>query len=115
MILRVWGTADEHEIVFKLNNDGLWEVSVPTDLSDGQYVVELYAQDDYGFTIFYTGMLYIFDGKATLIMDADDIEIGIHADDIEIAFCESIDFEVIEDDLCLEYTGSEIVGEWCEM
>lgn len=62
MIARVWGKADAHELEFREGKGGRWHVKVPPDLSDGQYAVELYAQDITGRSAMWTGVLYMSDG-----------------------------------------------------
>ena len=42
MIKRVYGKADSFDLIFIKNGD-IWTVSVPADLEDGRYVVELFA------------------------------------------------------------------------
>lgn len=61
MVTRVWGKADSFELVFSHSGDSWrsWNASVPADLADGQYIVELYCEDDGGNTAYWTGILYL--------------------------------------------------------
>lgn len=48
MVVKVIGTVDDIEVVFKYNQvTGKWETTVPRDL-DGTYVVDLWAFDEAG-------------------------------------------------------------------
>ena len=48
MVVKVIGTVDDIEVVFKYNQaTGKWETIVPRDL-DGTYVVDLWAYDEAG-------------------------------------------------------------------
>ena len=59
----VWGTCDGHGIVFTQVSNDIWTCDVPADLSDGKYIVELYARNQSGMTIYTTAILYMFDSK----------------------------------------------------
>lgn len=63
-IIRLWGTADKFEIEFDKNDaTGQWDVTIPADLEDGHYVVELFAMNEYGETGYWTGVLYMLQGR----------------------------------------------------
>ena len=63
-IIRLWGTADKFEIEFNKNTStGRWDVTIPADLEDGHYVVELYAMNEYGETGYWTGVLFMLQGR----------------------------------------------------
>lgn len=113
MIKRVYGKADKYEIEFR-EDGGVWNAAVPADLTDGKYVVELWAIDDFGFTSYYTGILYMFDGQAVLKLAQDDIFIGFYQDDISVSLCDNVELLLISDTINLEFIGSEIVGDWVE-
>lgn len=59
MITAVWGRADSFDVVFSPSERGDWRVSVPPDLSDGQYVTEIWAENDAGEQAYWTGILYM--------------------------------------------------------
>lgn len=60
-IIRVWGTADNIELELKVNN-GRWVCSLPPDLVDGQYAVQLFAMRGNGSIGMWSGILYIANG-----------------------------------------------------
>lgn len=63
-IIRLWGTADQFDIEFKKNNyTGRWDTTIPADLEDGHYVVELYAMNKFGEVGYWTGVLFMLQGR----------------------------------------------------
>ena len=48
MVVSLTGTVDSVPVIFTRTDDGLWETTVPPDLKDGRYIVELIATDDAG-------------------------------------------------------------------
>lgn len=63
-VIRLWGTADKFDIEFKKNSStGRWDVTIPADLEDGHYVVELFAMNKYGETGYWTGVLFMLQGR----------------------------------------------------
>lgn len=72
MIVSLVGRADNHTLVFTKSEGEQWEATVPTDFSDGTYIVELWATDDYGNVAYYTAILYIFDGRTTYLEILED-------------------------------------------
>ncbi|MBR3767514.1 MAG: Ig-like domain-containing protein [Clostridia bacterium] len=66
LITRVWGRADAFDIEFTQRLDGKWYVNIPPDLTDGQYAVEIYVQNIYGERAYWTGILYMHNGRACL-------------------------------------------------
>ena len=113
MITRVYGRADSYEIEFT-ESGGMWNAAVPADLTDGKYVVELWAEDERGVAVYYTGILYMFDGNAVLELSDDDIHLGIYSDDIFISFSDEMELKLMNDLVEFDLIEIEIVGEWCE-
>ena len=68
MIVRVWGSADEHALEFKQSKSGGWEVVVPPDLRDGQYAALIRAENIAGQRAMWTGILYMSGGVARLTL-----------------------------------------------
>lgn len=118
MITNVWGTADEYDLVFQQQANGYWEVAVPADLQDGMYVVELYARDQYGFVAYYTGILFLFDGQASLELSSDDIYLGYYEEEFSVHQIDSDDCFILQDEddfILLRAAESEVTGGWCEL
>lgn len=60
-IRRVWGTADDTQLVFTYSEiTGRWEATVPTP-ADGRYIVALYAEDMAGNTAYVAKILFTID------------------------------------------------------
>ena len=60
-IRRVWGTADDIQLVFTYSETtGRWEATVPTP-ADGRYIVALYAEDMAGNTAYVAKILFTID------------------------------------------------------
>lgn len=72
MITQMWGKCDDYEVVYTQNERGLWETVVPADFEDGKYVVEIWAADSAGYLIYWTGVLYMYNGKIVFLELAED-------------------------------------------
>ncbi len=72
MVIKVWGKADSFELVFSHISGDIWQTEVPTDIRDGQYVVELYALDDSGNQAYWAGILYLCNSKAVRVRIVPD-------------------------------------------
>ena len=62
MVTRVWGHVDGAEVVFSPIGNDVWTCKVPRDL-DGEYVVDLYAEDDSGNISYTATILFTVDAK----------------------------------------------------
>lgn len=71
-VVSVVGQADEYDLVFIKGSDGKWAVSIPPDMSDGKYVVGIYATDTFGNIGYWTGILYVTNGRMTCLHLLDD-------------------------------------------
>lgn len=57
MIKRVFGKVDGKEVIFDKGTGDAWSVPVPLDL-DGEYIVEIIAENDAGIQSFITRQLF---------------------------------------------------------
>lgn len=62
MVVKVYGSCEGASIVFTPMGDDLWECDVPISKS-GQYVIDLYAEDDAGNIAYTATILFIVDTK----------------------------------------------------
>lgn len=62
MITRVWGSVEGTEIIFTPVGNDSWQCKVPKTL-DGEYVVELFAEDDSGNVSYAATILFTIDAK----------------------------------------------------
>ena len=66
-IVRVWGKADAFDLEFTRQEGDHWSISgLPPDLEDGTYACEFRAITEYGTIGYWTGFLYMLQGKLTL-------------------------------------------------
>lgn len=72
MIVSLVGRADDLELVFERTKGDGWEVLVPPDRSDGRYVVELTATNSAGEASYYTGILYMVQGRLVCMQVYED-------------------------------------------
>lgn len=61
MVSRVWGKADGIEIMLEKGEEGRWTGLLPWS-EDGEYIVELYAEDLAGNIGYYCTMLFTISG-----------------------------------------------------
>lgn len=112
MVTRVWGRADSFELVFSPLG-GSWEhwaASVPADLEDGQYIVELYCEDDGGNTGFWTGILYLNKSENVHVrIEADKFKLWLEAD-IEARLQGDMNIWLEDERISLQVTCMEYVG-----
>lgn len=72
MVKRVYGKANNFEVSFTLNPvTERWEAAVPSEL-DGEFYVELYAEDYAGNTSYLCKVLFIITGHTLKIKVIDD-------------------------------------------
>ncbi len=65
--VRVWGCADQYNLTFEQTTSGDWHAAVPADLKDGQYAVELWAENAIGEQTYWTGILYMMNSRMVCI------------------------------------------------
>lgn len=84
MVVSLYGRADNYELVFMQDSNGLWGATVPPDMTDGTYAVELYAVDWAGNIGYYTGLLYMCNGMTCLRISEDEFKLKIIVDRYEL-------------------------------
>lgn len=63
MVKRVYGRVEGQDVIFTLNHEtGLWTCVVPPTL-DGEYIVDLYAEDEAGNVSYLATILFTVDSK----------------------------------------------------
>lgn len=62
-LVAVWGLCDGTEILFDETSEDVWETTVPADLDDGEYVVEVWGKTRTDFIIYTTAILYLCDSR----------------------------------------------------
>ena len=61
MIVRVYGRANGAEIIFTRKEGDLWQTEVPANL-EGEYIVDLWAENDAGRTSYVCRALFAISG-----------------------------------------------------
>lgn len=61
MITKVYGTANNIDIVFKHKHKNIWEVKVPANAC-GEYVIEVWAENDRGGKAYLCSLLFAISG-----------------------------------------------------
>lgn len=60
MVVQVYGEIENHQIIFKQNEKGLWETAIPF-LESGKYIIRLYAVDEAGNESYCATAIYTID------------------------------------------------------
>lgn len=99
MIVSVYGTCDGKEIVFHKVTGEQWQCVVPADLSDGTYVVEIWAVAYEGFVVYTTAILYMCDARFARLELVDDIQVKIAPDKYKMHISTSEPLIITDDGL----------------
>lgn len=70
--VKVWGHADQYELIFQQDESGDWQASVPADLTDGQYACEFWAENAIGEQAYWSGILYMADSRLVCVCLEED-------------------------------------------
>lgn len=62
MVTRVYGRVEGESVIFTLSDNNVWNCNVPA-VPDGEYVVELYAEDEAGNVTYFATILFTVDTK----------------------------------------------------
>lgn len=62
MVTRVWGHVEGVEVIFTHLEGDVWTCNVPKEL-DGEYVIDVYAEDEYGNIGYAATILFTIDSK----------------------------------------------------
>jgi hypothetical protein len=62
MVRRVYGKVDGIEVALKYTQGDRWSVQVPLD-SDGEYIIEVLAEDEAGNVSYMAKMLFVVNGS----------------------------------------------------
>ena len=63
MITSMYGHCDAFDVVYTQIGKDQWQATVPPDLTDGKYVVDIYGVDNTGFLVYWAGILYMYDSR----------------------------------------------------
>ena len=91
----MYGTCDDWQVEFTYIGEGLWQCSVPIDITDGQYACKFYAVDMNGDIGFWCGVLYISSGKVCLKIDDDPIEFFFVSEGLSFEISMNEHFDIV--------------------
>lgn len=112
MITHVWGRADKFDLIFLNIMGDIWNASVPADLDDGQYVVELYCEDDSGNMAYWTGILYLSNSEnAKIQIIADKNKLWLIGD-IKLKLLNESLLWLEDDKITIKTSNKEHLGGW---
>lgn len=63
MITYMYGHCDAFDVVYTQTASNQWQATVPPDLEDGKYIVDIYGIDNAGFVVYWSGILYMYNSK----------------------------------------------------
>lgn len=81
MVTRVYGRANGAEIIFTKKGGDLWQTELPTNLK-GEYIVDLWAENDAGRTSYVCRALFAVSGhklKVTVLERGYTVEVSLGA------------------------------------
>lgn len=104
-IIRVWGKADSFDIEFSKTEGGTWECSVPPDVSDGMYAVQIFAVNEFNEKASWSGFLYMCSGLCHLEITEKPFAFSVVQKGVELSaavpcfgfrtFATGVDFEIL--------------------
>lgn len=59
----MYGHCDAFDVIYTQVGENQWQATVPPDLTDGKYVVDIYGVDNTGFLVYWAGILYMYDSR----------------------------------------------------
>ena len=85
MLVEMYGHCDDFDVVYTCIEPGLWQATVPADLTDGKYVVDIYGVDSTGYIVYWTGILYMYDGRVISLELLPDSAVTVWTDSISVS------------------------------
>ena len=65
--VKVWGHADQYNLILRQVEGGDWQASVPADLTDGQYACEFWAENAAAEQTYWSGVLYMQNSRLVCV------------------------------------------------
>lgn len=118
-VIRVYGVCDDWQVEFANVKENLWQCSVPTDLTDGQYACKFYAVDDDGDIGLWCGVLYMSSGKVCIEIEDDPIGITFVSETLSFSadtgdgLCFTVEPERLLFEFAAETLNFDVVKECC--
>lgn len=85
MITSMYGHCDAFDVVYTQIGKDQWQATVPPDLTDGKYVVDIYGVDNTGFLVYWAGILYMYDSRLIKIELLPDSCVIFYTDAVDVS------------------------------
>lgn len=81
----MYGHCDAFDVVYTQIGKDQWQATVPPDLTDGKYVVDIYGVDNTGFLVYWAGILYMYDSRLIKIELLPDSCVIFYTDAVDVS------------------------------
>lgn len=85
MITSMYGHCDAFDVVYTQIGKDQWQATVPPDMTDGKYVVDIYGVDNTGFLVYWAGILYMYDSRLIKIELLPDSCVIFYTDAVDVS------------------------------
>lgn len=85
MITSMYGHCDAFDVIYTQVGENQWRATVPPDLTDGKYVVDIYGVDNTGFLVYWAGILYMYDSRLIKIELLPDSCVIFYTDAVDVS------------------------------
>lgn len=85
MITSMYGHCDAFDVIYTQVGEDQWQATVPPDLTDGKYVVDIYGVDNTGFLVYWAGILYMYDSRLIKIELLPDSCVIFYTDAVDVS------------------------------
>lgn len=85
MITSMYGHCDAFDVVYTQIGKDQWQATVPPDLTDGKYVVDIYGVDNTGFLVYWAGILYMYDSRFVKLELLPDSCVMFYTDTVDVS------------------------------
>ena len=81
----MYGHCDAFDVVYTQIGKDQWQATVPPDLTDGKYVVDIYGVDNTGFLVYWAGILYMYDSRFVRLELLPDSCVMFYTDTVDVS------------------------------
>lgn len=104
MITSMYGHCDAFDVIYTQIGENQWQATVPPDLTDGKYVVDIYGVDNTGFLVYWAGILYMYDSRLIKIELLPDSCVIFYTDAVDVSevwdTSDTIEFRILDPTPC---------------
>ena len=81
----MYGHCDAFYVVYTQIGKDQWQATVPPDMTDGKYVVDIYGVDNTGFLVYWAGILYMYDSRFVRLELLPDSCVMFYTDTVDMS------------------------------